>query len=420
MWTFENPFLDSGDITNPFDPPSTDDTHDEVEGLSFLSGMYPSNRWVIGGFRHELANYRTEVHSTGTVINPGIGQGQGPMGKFVRPLDGVYDLEITSWGVSAAGELTRNFALGVALVWNQMELESRTERLDAIRNTEVPNIPPTTPQTNDSTDENENLGYFLENDGTSTSPARICCRFSDRGDVRNFETQEGDDEDLTLNVGLLWQSTKKRVLEPVFAIGLVYREGARLVFEGNTFARRLGGVDGNLTRFFQPSVGAAGPGPWTGYFNVPDVWGLGVSLSPADRWVVSADVNRVEYSDLVQETLDITGADGMLGEIERPAISLAVDDGTEYRFGVQYEILGGGGGADVFLRAGSWLDPNHSLDYVGGDPALDLLYVSGDDELHYSGGLGLRLPSFQLDLGLDFTSRIDTIALSAVFFFGGE
>jgi hypothetical protein len=57
---------------------------------------------------------------------------------------------------------------------------------------------------------------------------------------------------------------------------------------------------------------------------------------------------------------------------------------------------------------------------VGGDPALDLLYVSGDDELHYSGGLGLRLPSFQLDLGLDFTSRIDTIALSAVFFFGGE
>jgi hypothetical protein len=37
--------------------------------------------------------------------------------------------------------------------------------------------------------------------------------------------------------------------------------------------------------------------------------------------------------------------------------------------------------------------------------------------MHYAGGLGVVMQSFQLDVGVDFADRVNTLSLSAIYSF---
>jgi hypothetical protein len=96
-------------------------------------------------------------------------------------------------------------------------------------------------------------------------------------------------------------------------------------------------------------------------------------------------------------------------------VSLAADDGDEFRLGAEYAFL------DLkpvlALRAGVWLDPDHRFHSISDEPDHQALFQPGDDEVHAAVGVGLAFKSFQIDLAADFSDRVDTFSLSAIYSF---
>jgi hypothetical protein len=149
---------------------------------------------------------------------------------------------------------------------------------------------------------------------------------------------------------------------------------------------------------------------------------------------VAADWDHVEYSNRTEDL--ISSFFEMPNPSQQAAVdALAVDDADEVHLGFEYlwrtcpagrDANGECSGREVpiALRAGSWLDPDHRTIYdepVGTDPNSRSQATQfpdiGDDEIHYSGGLGFVFGAFQIDAAIDFSELVDTAALSFVFSF---
>ena len=51
------------------------------------------------------------------------------------------------------------------------------------------------------------------------------------------------------------------------------------------------------------------------------------------------------------------------------------------------------------------------------EPFIRALMPRGDDEIHFAAGIGVAMQNFQIDLGVDFADRVDTVSLSAIYSF---
>lgn len=201
---------------------------------------------------------------------------------------------------------------------------------------------------------------------------------------RNLQLQRGDDSDITFNVGALWK------LGDRWSLGAAYRRGG-------SFEYRAGNFDADGNPLILVDTG----------FDIPHVFGLGLSYRPSDNLALALDVNRVSYSRLTDDYDDIFGS----------ATVLKSDDGTEIRLGGEYVFTQFA--TPFSLRAGVWREPEHAL-YASGpanDPAVDIdraLFRPGDDEMHYSLGLGWAFPRFQFDLAGDWSDQVNTYSASGV------
>lgn len=406
-WDYSTSFIDGGvqSSEGSLDGLSYSDSSDSTSGLSFLSALYPtkSGRWVFGLFRHEYANFKTEVHSDGARLfssNPNVDQ-------VVRPVDGFYELDIESFGFSTARRLTKSFSLGATLTYSRFELDSRVERWNHFRDEPLPGDVPA--------------------EAIEADPEK-CCQFTDRANIAVYLTQvpdSGEDDDLTLTLGMLWESPRKVAGAHLVTVGGVYRQGPEYGFLGDSFRQSEGPVNVRSfvaqTQFepFQEECREPDRAGCPGRFNVPDVFGIGVSVRPSLRWVLAFDANYITYSDLTDEILDIDKADSALepGELGPPA-DFEIDDGIELRLGAEYGIYRERSMPDIQLRGGLWLDPDHEMRYTGPDPDLQAVWTRGSDELHYAAGFGLRFRRFQIDAGIDISDRVNTISISSVYYFG--
>lgn len=201
---------------------------------------------------------------------------------------------------------------------------------------------------------------------------------------RNQQLQRGDDHDVTFTLGALWKVNDR------WSLGAAYRRGG-------SFEYRAANFDANFLPLIAVDTG----------FNVPHVFGVGLSWRPSDNFALALDVNHVEYSRLADDYDDIFGA----------ATRLDVSNGTEIRLGGEY----------VFtqfthpfsLRAGLWREPEHALVAIGpaNDTSVDIdraLFSAGDDEMHYTAGLGWAFPRFQLDLAADWSDQVSSYSVSGV------
>ncbi len=133
-------------------------------------------------------------------------------------------------------------------------------------------------------------------------------------------------------------------------------------------------------------------------FPLPDVFGLGVAFKPLDALTVAFEWDRVKYSQIFME--DDTAR---------------LDDGDELHLGVEYAFIRAN--RIIAVRSGVWLDPDHRIRTVSNNVVEQALLRGGDDELHYTVGLGLAFDRFQIDLGVDFSELVDRVALSAIYNF---
>jgi hypothetical protein len=193
-----------------------------------------------------------------------------------------------------------------------------------------------------------------------------------------------DSTDWGFNAGLLWKIDER------WHVGGFFREGADFEL---AIEVRSGAPD--------PQTLGVALTP----IEMPDVYGLGFSFrSLGGAWTVGLEWDRVEYNTIV-------------GSIDPSLeITATLDDGDELHLGAEYVLVRSA--PLVALRAGAWLDPDHRLRAEEGTSLITrALRQPGDDEVHFSVGVGVAFQRFQLDFGLDLSELVDTASLSTIYSF---
>lgn len=374
---------------------------DSVDGVSFLSWVLPRENWALAVYRHELVNYRSSYRTspTGFLVDD--------LEFFLFPYDAATDLEIINYGVSFGFNATDEIAIGAGLSYYDFEIASSTARFSA---------------------------------ATAGNAA----------DLVSTQRQGGNDDDIGFNLGVMFRVTSQ------FNIGLAYRSAPEFEYRatniaGPAFQRNLFGqgvFDGETLTDKRAE------------FEAPDMFGLGFNWRPTDNLSLNLDLNRINYSNLTESVdtaflnnpgdpltivsqIDIVldNGDGTTTTIPAGtafpnlvasqfqaavANGVKVDDVFEPRLGAEYFF------ADmkypVSLRAGIWNEERHTLraklnpgldanDDSGEVRANAILFSTGRDEVHYSLGVGIAFPSFQLDFATDQADNQDIYSASAVWRF---
>lgn len=159
-------------------------------------------------------------------------------------------------------------------------------------------------------------------------------------------------------------------------------------------------------------------------FRVPDVVSAGLSYHPNDQLVVNFDVDEVYYSKLTSRTNSIF--DDGTASYANALRHLTVPNGTELHLGAEYTFASMAN--PMFVRAGVWHDPRHTIQFNGtptdGTGLTEAVVFGGGygAKMHYALGGGIVfttsfLKGLQLDAAYDHSEKIKTASLSAVYRF---
>ncbi len=262
--------------------------------------------------------------------------------------------DVLSYSLSAGYRFSDRFSIGLGLAWFDVSMESLT--------------------TEYLWDVDSETGFFGP---TNFLPERLALT----------EYLFIDDSDWTFSGGFLWRLSDR------WRVGGVYRQGFKVGL-GNDIIAGVAvdyGVPPGSVIIQNRGVPA----------EFPDVYGLGLSYRGLEeRLTLSFQWDRIEYSSLPQSI-----------ELDDQTI----DDADELHFGAEYVFLESS--PVIAVRLGSWLDPYHQMYATVTDPYTRAMLPKGDDEWHYTAGLGLATRRFQVDLAADLSDRVDTISLSAIYNF---
>lgn len=269
---------------------------------------------------------------------------------FLLPFATEIDVKGVNYGVSAAFRVSPTFSAGVGVAYSQFDLESITVR--------------------------PNFGAG----------------------------QQGDDNDVIFNVGLLWKPTDR------LSVGAVFRDGGNFEYTADSLFQNAQGQLVRRQGFPKNDV----------EFNVPRSYGVGLNYKVTETFGINFDIARMEYSDL---TSNVRSSLAPPGPAEQAEVGpLSIEDGTEIRLGAEYVFTEMAN--PIVIRAGLWRDPEHTIRFRGEpDPnfpnavANALIFSVGDDEMHYTVGLGMAFEKFQIDVAADFSNPYDVYSLSGVYRF---
>jgi long-chain fatty acid transport protein len=379
----KNQFTDSGHILGTpagvgVDTVSglvTGQTNDTTTNLSFSSFVYPHGPFAVAVYRQELANFHTGFGSQGAFFGPNSVEASVAR---LFPVSTSLDLRIINVGVSGGFKVTDNLSLGVGISDYHFDLSSLTNRFG--------------------------LNGIIGPGGFFSPP------LLDPSNIVNQQTLNGSESDVAVNAGLLWK------INSMWSLGAVYREGPKFSF---TTQNVLGPAN---------PPGFPGPGDTiatnTAVFHVPDVYGAGLAFRPADSLTITFDYDRIRYSQLTQDTVDVFSEPTLveLGlETAENISKLKIDDANEFHLGLEYVITSMT--VPLALRVGGWVDPDHRVRFEGtpqteADMDLAALFRKGKMEAHVSGGFGLVFGNhFQVDAAYDYSKLLSIASLSGVFRF---
>ena len=344
------------------------EAEDQVTGLSFLSIVFPHDRWSLALYRHELANFEANFSTQGAYLKTTRGRSllgfPGELDGRLASLRSNMKLDIVNHGVSGAynlikssekpGERRQHLSIGLGLSYSSFSLNSITERF---------------------------LPGIFEFPDFDSAPASI-------------QTQVGDDNYVGVTAGFLWKSRDR-----IWSIGGVYRQGISFEFNARS----------------QPGEGSRvdfGKSKKSAMFHVPDVYGLGISFKPTAAIRISLDYDYVKYSDMTRGFVDIFNLEEIFPTEEPPELDqYKIDDGEEYHLGVEYSLIPY---RPLIVRLGTWRDPDHSLRFEGSQENVRTIFKRRGDQIHYTAGVGIPLKNFQVDIAFDYSKRVSTGSFSMV------
>jgi long-subunit fatty acid transport protein len=245
---------------------------DSTSGVSFLSFVYPSRKWSLAVYGHQLADFAVRTELNGLF-------GDAVEGGTRREIDQITttDFEIINNGIAGAVELSESLSLGLGVSYfvGSIDVSGLAYLMDR--------YPETFWQANSFLADR----LFLSGQFVSES--------SDWG----------------ISAGFLWRFAEG------WRFGGVYRQGPDFDY---TIANRAGPAH------WEPE--GSDLGSLSGKkISIPDVWGLGVAYrSPSGAVTVGFEWDRVEYS-VIMKSLDSEMIDTTF---------IALEDGNELRFGLEY------------------------------------------------------------------------------------
>ena len=352
------PYINGGTASlDPFNGSglSTNDANSSVNNLSFISFVFPHDRWSFAAYRDELVRFNTDFATSGDT-----GAVVGPVGNqfATLPVDAHSDLRIVNYGVSAAYKVADNVSLGLGLSYYDFKVNTLITR-------------------------------FAFPNNTSGIPA---------GTPTNQQIQDGSDNDVGVNLGARF------VLNEHFSAGLVYRKGP-------TFDYRAS----NTVLLTSPPTVTTDLGNVK--FKVPDEYGAGLSWHPNDALVVNFDADYVEYSQLTRGVQSLFGNDA--AQVSRLSIPNGTEYhlGGEYTFTQMSHpfSLRAGVWHDPRHSIEYKGDPGDSdVNAI----ALATLFSGGKgSQTHESIGAGVVFNKFEIDAAADFSDLTDMYSISAVYHF---
>lgn len=398
--SFDAPFANGGTAASdrPFDPTGINygNASSDNNNVSFLSWVLPRENWALAAYRHDTLDFDADYVAEPTFA-----------GEFLtNPYAASTELGMITYGVSFAYNVNEHIALGAGLSYYDFEIDTAITRFNP----------------------------FDLIAGASPADALI-----------SQQSQTGDDTDFGYNLGLIFRGSDS------FNIGVAYRSAPEFDYR----ARNVAG----------PNFLAAelAPGIFTGQlladqkvgFKAPDTLSIGFSWRPSDNLTLNVDVNKINYSNLGEGNVSpfLNGPDNPLTLVTQRAVTINgvtipagtavndivatpaeiaiagridIDNVIEPRVGMEYifsELR-----FPVALRLGAWYEENHTLRFQGevngttedefaGNLLNAVVFSTGEDEMHYSAGLGVIFSSFQVDAAFDTSDRQDIFSLSGVWRF---
>ena len=264
------------------------------------------------------------------------------------------DVEIGSYGLSVAYRINDRLSIGATAVRYDMSLVATT---------------------NEFWWDDDSIQSFFE--PNSYLPDRS---------VRQQELRV-DEDSWAFAGGFLWTPSRN------WRIGGVYRQGldASISVEATAGPASDFGVPPGTTIFEATGIP----------LEFPDIWGLGFAYrGQQERLTIIFQWDRVNYSDIPQSM----GLD-----------DATIDDADELHLGAEYVFLDS---TPVFaVRLGMWLDPDHQMRSTADEPFVRALQPAGDDEIHFTAGVGVAVERFQVDVAFDYSDLVKTASLSAIYNF---
>lgn len=333
----------------PYTPQSAPvyrDFRDQHESISFLSVVYPWEDWAFSFSRHEQVTIDQHFSTEGAVI-------AGTSARFY-PAESNTDITVSNYVFAAGYQFREDLKLGASVKMSRLNWNSTFRRF--------------------TTNEFDPGGYYP-------------------GAMQTWEVEEKK-TGFGFNIGAIYEATDW------ISVGGVYKRNASF------------DVTERYTAIFQPKNTAATRTVSTTQIlrlKVPDTIGAGVSITPAEDVLINFDIQRVQYSDLLDDFV-IT----LSGISQKPVPEeFTVDNATELHVGAEYMIP-----YEDWLfavRAGVYTDPEHAIVYTGADPALLLLFPKGEDATHVTFGGGVVLSeNYQIDAAVDWSKNAKAFVISTV------
>ena len=251
-WGYTTPFTEGGRLSGEPTGIGIDtsaglrfgESSENLSGLSFLSVVYPQNRWSVAVFGHRLANFRFTSQTNGFIREVPEGPVPGGLERFPDQT-AETDFEIVTYGVTGALRVLDNLSLGLGVNYFRGELISQSTLYGAL----------TVLDPNPFRDE----------------------------DILFSTLFSIDDGDWGLSGGVLWKASEQ------WSLGGFYRQGPRFEIFGAAFAGPRSGLPPGTVVVDRSSPIA-----------MPNTYGLGVAFrSKAGNLTVGFEWDRVEYASII-------------------------------------------------------------------------------------------------------------------------
>ena len=357
-------------------------------GVSFLSAVIPRNRFALAFYRHEQSRYRASFTSDGIfnfdegLVNTTQGAGQDRLDPYTAQLS----LDVVNYGVSAAYRFAGGLAVGGGVAISDFSIDGTTNVFYLGLNPNA--IPPA--QRNQHTA--VGLGFGPPDFSESGRQTRV--------------TELGDDIGLGLNFGALYR--------PPVASGPSEPQSV-WPRSSNTMRKRVGVLFRTASRVLRAMVTSSTPITSNSSSQTPI---RSVCLyRPSDRLLFAGQYDRVQYSQLSENTQDVfASAEPVTTEFTE---GLSHPDSNQVRFGTEYALAIAP--HVVSLRMGVAFVSDHQMRYtqVGSVryQRLEILYPAGEDQWHFTPGLGVAFEKFQIDGAFDVADLSRTLSVSVVYRF---